>query len=82
MKLTLPTGNQALVVRFDCLDEINVETFRKIDLNAVPRYICICLEKDNVKCYVMAVNRELHKQEIVQELREDLEFQFNVLKQL
>ena len=88
MKIKLPSGKEALKIELKELNDLNVEYFKELDLESVERYICIYFRnyyKDHgsyQRVFVMAVKSELNKKEVLQELREDLEFQIEVLKQL
>lgn len=81
-KIVLPSRKVAQLIEVPSLDKVNAEYLKKIDVSDIERYVCIAYVTKEVKAFAMAVKTELSKKEVVDELRQDLEFQVNVLKQL
>lgn len=84
-KIKLPSGKEALAIQINSLEDMTVDFFKKIDLNAIERYVCIHTEFEGKKIFVMATKPELKKAFVIASLKADLSFQMTniaVLRQL
>ena len=81
-KIVLPTGKGAIVIKIDNLDNMKPSFFKNHDVSDTERYVCLCYEKDDVKCYEICLKTELKEAKVLRDLSENLYFQHFVLKQI